>query len=36
MLKFLLRRFLNYVVLVFIATSIAYLLAAATFHPENN
>jgi peptide/nickel transport system permease protein len=35
MLKFLFRRFLNYVVLVFIATSMAYLLAAATFHPEN-
>ena len=36
MLKFLFRRLLNYVVLVFIATSIAYLLAASTFHPENN
>jgi peptide/nickel transport system permease protein len=36
MLKFLMRRFLNYIVLVFIATSMAYLLASATFHPENN
>jgi peptide/nickel transport system permease protein len=34
MLKFLARRFVNYVILVFIATSLAYILAAATFHPE--
>jgi peptide/nickel transport system permease protein len=36
MLKYLLRRFVNYLILVFIATSMAYLLAAMTFHPENN
>ena len=35
MLKFLGRRFVNYLVLVFIATSLAYLLASVTFHPEN-
>lgn len=34
MLKFLARRLVNYIVLVFIATSLAYLLASATFHPE--
>jgi peptide/nickel transport system permease protein len=31
-----LRRLVNYVVIVFIATSIAYLLAAASFHPKSN
>ncbi|MDQ1730855.1 MAG: glutathione transport system permease protein [Pseudonocardiales bacterium] len=35
MLKFLARRFINYLVLVFIATSLAYILASVTFHPEN-
>jgi peptide/nickel transport system permease protein len=35
MLKFLARRFANYLILVFIATSLAYLLASVTFHPEN-
>jgi peptide/nickel transport system permease protein len=31
-----LRRFANYLVLIFIATSLAYLLAALTLHPANN
>jgi peptide/nickel transport system permease protein len=35
MLKFLARRFANYLILVFIATSLAYILASMTFHPEN-
>jgi peptide/nickel transport system permease protein len=35
MLKFLARRLVNYLVLVFIATSLAYILASTTFHPEN-
>jgi len=34
MLKFLARRFVNYLVLVFIATSAAYIMSAETFHPE--
>lgn len=33
MLRFVTRRFLNYAVLVFIAASLAYLLASVTFHP---
>ncbi|HVU61198.1 MAG TPA: ABC transporter permease [Mycobacteriales bacterium] len=36
MAKFLLRRFVNYLVLVFVATSIAYLLAAVSLHPASN
>jgi peptide/nickel transport system permease protein len=36
MLKFLLRRFLNYAVLTIVATSLAYLLAAAMFNPKAN
>ena len=35
MIKFLVRRVINYIVLVFIATSLAYILASMTFHPEN-
>ncbi|MDQ6937651.1 MAG: ABC transporter permease [Actinomycetota bacterium] len=35
MLKFLGRRFVNYVILVFIATSLTFVLASLTFHPEN-
>ncbi|MCW2491451.1 MAG: glutathione transport system permease protein [Pseudonocardiales bacterium] len=35
MLKFLARRLVNYLILVFIATSLAYILASMTFHPEN-
>lgn len=34
MLKFLARRFVNYVILTFIATSLAYILASMAFHPE--
>ncbi len=36
MLKFLVRRFVNYLILVFIATSLAYVLASLTFHPQSN
>lgn len=36
MAKFLLRRLLNYVVLAFIASSLAYLLAASTLDPKAN
>lgn len=36
MAKYLARRLLNYVVLVFIATSIAYLLAAVSLNPRSN
>jgi len=36
MLKFLLRRLANSIVLVAIATSLAYFLAAATLHPRSN
>jgi len=36
MLKFLARRFVNYLTLVFIATSLAYVLASMTFHPESH
>ncbi|UQX87722.1 ABC transporter permease [Jatrophihabitans telluris] len=35
MLKFLARRFVNYLILVFIATSLAYLLGSITLHPEH-
>lgn len=35
MLKYLARRFVNYLVLVFIATSLAYLLGSLTLHPEH-
>ena len=35
MLKFLARRFVNYLILVFLATSLAYLLASVTFQPQN-
>jgi peptide/nickel transport system permease protein len=34
MLKFLARRFVNYLILVFIATSLAYLLGSMTLNPE--
>jgi peptide/nickel transport system permease protein len=34
MLKFLARRFVNYLILVFIATSLAYVLGSMTMHPE--
>jgi peptide/nickel transport system permease protein len=33
---FMLRRFINYLILTFIATSLAYFLAAATMNPEAN
>lgn len=36
MAKFLLRRFANYVLLAFVASSLAYLLAAATLDPKAN
>lgn len=36
MLKFLLRRLVNYVVLVFIATTLAYLLASVALNPRSN
>ena len=36
MTKFLLRRLLNYVILVFIATSLAYILAAVSLNPKSN
>jgi peptide/nickel transport system permease protein len=36
MAGFMLRRFINYLVLTFIATSLAYFLAAATMNPEAN
>lgn len=36
MAKFLLRRFVNYFVLLFIATSLAYLLAAVSLDPKSN
>ncbi|HEX3900107.1 MAG TPA: ABC transporter permease [Mycobacteriales bacterium] len=36
MARFLLRRFANYFVLLFIAVSIAYLLAAVSLHPKSN
>ena len=35
MLKFLARRLLNYLILVFIATSLAYILGSTTLHPES-
>jgi peptide/nickel transport system permease protein len=34
--KFLLRRLVNYVILVFIATSLAYILAAVSLNPKSN
>src|SRR5438477_5130540 len=34
--KFMLRRFVNYFVLVFIATSLAYILAAVSLNPKSN
>lgn len=34
--KFMLRRFVNYLILVFIATSMAYLLAAVSLDPKSN
>jgi len=36
MLKFLARRFLNYVLLVLVATTLGYLLAATSLHPRGN
>jgi peptide/nickel transport system permease protein len=36
MVKFLLRRFVNYAVLTIVASSLAYLLAASTFDPAAN
>lgn len=36
MAKFLLRRFAYYIVMLFIATSFAYLLAAVSLHPKSN
>ena len=36
MTKFLLRRLVNYVILVFIATSLAYILAAVSLNPKSN
>ena len=36
MLRFIARRFVNYVILVFVATSLAYLLASATLNPIAN
>ncbi|HZZ96580.1 MAG TPA: ABC transporter permease [Jatrophihabitantaceae bacterium] len=36
MTKFMLRRLANYLVLVFIATSLAYILAAVSLHPKSN
>ena len=36
MLRFIARRFVNYVILVFVATSLAYLLASATLNPLAN
>ena len=36
MTKFMLRRLANYLVLVFIATSLAYILAAISLHPKSN
>jgi peptide/nickel transport system permease protein len=34
--KFMLRRFVNYLILVFIATSLAYILASVSLHPKSN
>src|SRR6185503_5959511 len=34
MVKFIARRFLNYLVLVFVATSLAYMLGAMTLNPR--
>lgn len=36
MAKFMLRRFVNYFILVFIATSLAYILAAVSLDPKSN
>ncbi|HEY2273619.1 MAG TPA: ABC transporter permease [Jatrophihabitantaceae bacterium] len=36
MTKFMLRRFVNYLILVFIATSLAYILASVSLHPKSN
>ena len=36
MARFLLRRLLNYTVLVALATTLGYFLAAATLHPRAN
>ena len=36
MLRFIARRFVNYLILVFVATSLAYLLASATLNPIAN
>src|ERR1700712_2233636 len=36
MLRFIARRLVNYVILVFVATSLAYLLASATLNPIAN
>jgi peptide/nickel transport system permease protein len=36
LLKFMLRRFVNYFILVFIATSLAYILAAVSLDPKSN
>ena len=36
MAKFLLRRLVNYLILVFIATSLAYILAAVSLNPKSN
>ena len=36
MTKFLLRRFVNYLILVFVATSLAYILASVSLHPRSN
>ena len=36
MLKFLARRFLNYVLLVLVATTLGYFLAASSLHPRGN
>ena len=36
MLKYIARRFVNYLILVFVATSLAYLLASLTLSPISN
>jgi peptide/nickel transport system permease protein len=36
MAKFLLRRFLNYLILVLVATTLGYILAASSLHPRTN